>query len=50
MSGGPEFTKVEQPFIDQLTHPSMGREYTAGDVDDPAVTGRVRVKAPTQRG
>jgi len=40
MTTGPEYEKVEQPFIDQLTHPSMGWEYIAGDVDDPTVTGR----------
>ena len=38
MTSAPEFTQVEQPFIDQLV--SMGWVYTPGDVDDPAATGR----------
>ena len=35
---GPEFTEVEQPFIDQLV--LMGWEHTAGSLEDPSLTGR----------
>lgn len=38
MSTGPEFTQVENPFIDQLV--SMGWKFTTGNLDDPSVTGR----------
>ncbi|MBL9027441.1 MAG: type I restriction endonuclease subunit R [Myxococcales bacterium] len=38
MSGGPEFTEVEQPFLDQLV--SMGWKLVTGSVDHPSVTGR----------
>lgn len=39
MTGGPEFTDVEQPFLDQLA--SMGRKTLTGSVDAPLLTGRV---------
>ncbi len=35
---GPEFTEVEQPFIDQLVQ--MGWKHTTGNFDDPTATGR----------
>jgi type I restriction enzyme R subunit len=35
---GPEFTEVEEPFIDQLVR--MGWKHTTGNFDDPSVTGR----------
>ena len=38
MSSGPEFERVEQPFIDQLV--SMGWKFTTGNLDHPSVTGR----------
>ncbi len=38
MSGGPEFTDVEQPFLNQLA--SMGWKIITGSVDHPSVTGR----------
>jgi type I restriction enzyme, R subunit len=38
MTAGPEFTEVEQPFIDQLR--LMGWSHTLGSLDDPSVTGR----------
>jgi type I restriction enzyme R subunit len=38
LTQGPEFTEVEQPFIDQLV--VMGWEHTAGSLEDPAITGR----------
>jgi len=38
MSSGPEYTYVEQPFIDQLV--SMGWKWTTGNLDFPSVTGR----------
>jgi type I restriction enzyme R subunit len=38
MTSGPEYNEVEQPLIDQLV--SMGWAHTAGDLDDPGVTGR----------
>ena len=38
MSGGPEFTYVEQPFIDQLI--GMGWKYTTGNPDFPTASGR----------
>ena len=38
MSSGPEFTLVEQPFIDQLVR--MDWEHTTGDRDDPSITAR----------
>ncbi len=38
MTIGPEFTEVEQPFIDQLS--LMGWSHTLGSLDDPGVTGR----------
>lgn len=38
MSSGPEFTKVEQPLIDQLV--SMGWRHITGSIDFPEVTGR----------
>ena len=38
MSGGPEFTYVEQPFLDQLA--GLGWKIVTGSVDDPTVTGR----------
>jgi len=38
MSGGPEFTEVELPFLDQLA--SMGWKIIMGSIDFPSVTGR----------
>lgn len=38
MSGGPEFDKVEEPFLNQLA--SMGWRVVTGSVEFPAVTGR----------
>lgn len=38
MSGGPEVTYVEQPFIDQLV--SMGWQHTTGNLDFPTATSR----------
>ena len=38
MTGGPEFTEVEQPFLDQLA--SMGWKVITGSLDHPSVTGR----------
>lgn len=38
MTDSPEFTEVEQPFIDQLV--AMGWTHTAGSIDDPTATGR----------
>lgn len=38
MTGGPELTEVEQPFLDQLA--SMGWKVITGSVDHPSVTGR----------
>lgn len=38
MSTGPEFTYVEQPFIDQLI--GMGWKFTTGNIDFPPATGR----------
>ncbi|MCA9630971.1 MAG: type I restriction endonuclease subunit R [Myxococcales bacterium] len=38
MSGGPELTDVEQPFLDQLA--SMGWKVITGSLDHPSVTGR----------
>ncbi len=38
MSSGPEYTNVEQPFIDHLV--SMGWKWTTGNVDFPSATGR----------
>ena len=38
MSSGPEYTEVEQPFIDQLIQ--MGWTYTTGNLDHPTTTGR----------
>ncbi len=38
MTGGPEFTEVEQPFLDQLA--TMGWKVITGSVDHPSVTGR----------
>jgi type I restriction enzyme R subunit len=38
MSDGPEFTEVEEPFLDQLV--SMGWKLITGNVDFPSVTGR----------
>ena len=38
MTIGPEFTEVEQPFIDQLV--LMGWEHTPGSLEDPSLTGR----------
>ena len=38
MSTGPEFTHVENPFIDQLV--SMGWKFTSGNLDEPSATGR----------
>ncbi len=38
MSGGPEFTEVEEPFLEQLA--SMGWKVITGSVDHPSVTGR----------
>jgi type I restriction enzyme, R subunit len=38
MSGGPEFTLVENPFLNQLA--SMGWKTVTGSVDVPSVTGR----------
>ncbi len=38
MTTGPEFTEVEQPFIDQLV--GMGWTHTTGSLDDPATTSR----------
>jgi len=38
MSTGPEFTYVEQPFIDQLV--GMGWKFTTGNLDFPTASGR----------
>ena len=38
MTSGPEFTEVEQPFLDQLA--AMGWKIIMGSVDFPSVTGR----------
>lgn len=38
MSGGPEFTYVEQPFLNQLA--LLGWKIVTGSVDDPTVSGR----------
>lgn len=38
MTGGPEFTDVEQPFLDQLA--GMGWKVVTGNLDHPSVTGR----------
>jgi len=38
MTGGPEFTLVEQPFLDQLA--AMGWKVITGSPDFPSVTGR----------
>ncbi len=38
MTAGPEFTEVENPFLDQLA--SMGWKLITGSVDHPSVTGR----------
>lgn len=38
MSSGPEYTTVEQPFIDQLV--SMGWEWNTGNLDFPTASGR----------
>ena len=38
MSSGPEFTEVEQPFLDQLVR--MGWKHTTGSLHDPSATGR----------
>ncbi len=38
MSSGPEYTEVEQPFIDQLV--GMGWKHVTGNLDDPTDTGR----------
>ncbi len=38
MSGGPEWTEVEEPFLDQLA--SMGWQTVIGSLEDPSVTGR----------
>lgn len=38
MSGGPELSEVERPFLNQLV--SMGWKVVTGSVDHPSVTGR----------
>jgi len=38
MSSGPEWSEVEQPFLDQLA--SMGWKIVIGSLDHPSVTGR----------
>ena len=38
MSSGPEYTEVEQPFIDQLIQ--MGWKYTTGNLDHASTSGR----------
>lgn len=38
MSSEPEYTEVEQPFIDQFVQ--MGWKYTTGSLDHPPATGR----------
>ncbi|MBN2566086.1 MAG: type I restriction endonuclease subunit R, partial [Candidatus Eisenbacteria bacterium] len=38
MSGGLEYTEVEQPFVDQLI--SLGWKYTTGNPDHPSAGGR----------
>lgn len=38
MRTGPEYTEVEQPFIDQLVR--MGWKHTTGSLDDPLATKR----------
>ncbi len=38
MTGGPEWTHAEAPFLDQLVQ--MGWKYTTGNLDDPTPTGR----------
>ncbi|MEM1008077.1 MAG: HsdR family type I site-specific deoxyribonuclease, partial [Myxococcota bacterium] len=42
MSSGPEFEKVENPFIDQLV--SMGWKHTTGNLDHPDVSGRTNFR------
>lgn len=38
MSAGPEYDRVEKPFLDQLV--SMGWKHTTGNVDNPTISGR----------
>ncbi len=38
MTHGPEFTEVEQPFLDQLA--SLGWKTITGNLDFPSATGR----------
>ena len=38
MSSGPEWSEVEEPFLDQLA--SMGWKFIIGSLDHPSVTGR----------
>lgn len=38
MSGGPELTQVEEPFLNQLA--GMGWKIVTGNFDFPSVTGR----------
>lgn len=45
---GWELEAVEKPFVEQLTR--MGWQYVAGDIDDPAVTGRASFKDVLQEG
>ena len=42
MTTGPEFTEVEQPFIDQLV--LMGWQHNTGRMDDPASSGRAGLR------
>lgn len=38
MTGGPECTQVERPFLDQLT--AMGWKIISGNIETPTATGR----------
>lgn len=38
MTAGPEYDRVEKPFLDQLV--SMGWKHTTGSVDSPTISGR----------
>jgi type I restriction enzyme R subunit len=42
MSNGPEFLRVEEPFLNQLA--SLGWKIVVGNVDHPSVTGRAHFR------
>ena len=48
MTGGPEFTEVEEPFLDQLV--LMGWKMIMGSVDHPSVTGRESFREVFMKG